>query len=753
MNKTELRNLNKLLAEGFSLITADENKIPNIAWKKYQTEQISKDDLEIAYNKPNTDIVGLCTGYNDVECMDIDLKVFGTAKEKIDFWNDYISLLESNIMDFKDKFVICKTKNEGFHILYKTKRVEGNQKVAKLKGHKECVIETRGQGGYVALYYGREVGEKTYLDIDYITDLDRDILFQCSKVYNYEEPKPEVKYVEAKKVQSSNNGLGTAEDYNNRTQVWDLISDEFSVLRNNTDRIIIKRHGATSSLSGSIYKDNDLLYLFTTGTVYPHEKALDAFSVYTWKNHNGDYKDSLRELYKLGYGDRFKPEPVEIPIDEPLTLEDDKLKFPLEVFPEELIKYILRCEKTLSSSRDFMGCSLLYATSLIVGKAMSIKVKNGWVEQSNLWISLVGRAGVGKTPSINNILRPIKKINTKEIKQYMRDSERYDVYQELSASDKRLAEEVYKPVKTQFIVNDITIEALVELHEQNKNGVGVVKDELAGWIKDMNKYREGSDLQQWLSSWSGEDISLNRKTAKSSFVQGAFIPVMGGIQPEILVGFSTDENKANGFLDRMLFSFPDLSVEDYNDNEMSQDVLDYFDNFISSFYSSIRNGIEYDNNQEIVTKTLRMDSEAKAEWIRVFTKITELQNSENIPEYLKSMLPKQKSYVARFALLLHVLHEYANGGNNFHSIGVESIERAAKLFSYFYEMAKKIKLDSAETSEIRAAVSDNKSKNKFDSFKAMYKSNPNISKTKAADNLGVSRTTINNYIKKLTNEA
>jgi len=141
-------------------------------------------------------------------------------------------------------------------------------------------------------------------------------------------------------------------------------------------------------------------------------------------------------------------------------------------------------------------------------------------------------------------------------------------------------EKVDKPIKNQFIVNEITLEALVDLHEDNKNGVGVLKDELAGWLKDMNKYRQGSDLEHWLSSWSGKEINMNRKTAKSAFVERAFIPVMGGIQPDILSGFYTDENKDNGFIDRMLFSFPDLEVDNYNEQEMNEKYLEWYEEYV-----------------------------------------------------------------------------------------------------------------------------------------------------------------------------
>src|SRR5690554_650388 len=154
----------KILEDGFSIITVGESKIPNFPWKRYQTEKIDTKVFESNFNYkggiikkdgseiPKTEHVGIVTGFNYLEVVDVDLKVFSTAKEQKDFWNEYLSFLEDNILDFHEKFTIVKTQNAGFHILYKTKRVQGNQKVAWLKGHNEAIIETRGTGGYVLVY-------------------------------------------------------------------------------------------------------------------------------------------------------------------------------------------------------------------------------------------------------------------------------------------------------------------------------------------------------------------------------------------------------------------------------------------------------------------------------------------------------------------------------------------------------------------------------------------------------------------------
>jgi hypothetical protein len=186
-----------------------------------------------------------------------------------------------------------------------------------------------------------------------------------------------------------------------------------------------------------------------------------------------------------------------------------------------------------------------------------VEVKVGWTESVNIWIGVIGKAGLGKTPSINAMIFPIEKRNSFEVKQYQRDYKKWKDYEKLSPKDKKDHEEVTEPQRKQFIVNDVTIEALADLHEENENGVAVFKDELNGWIKDMNKYKPGSDLEFWLSCWSAKAATLTRKTAKSSFIEMPLMPVLGGIQPGIFGQISTSDNKDNGFLDRLLLCYPE----------------------------------------------------------------------------------------------------------------------------------------------------------------------------------------------------
>mgnify|MGYP003333192834 CR=1 FL=1 len=71
--KTAIERLNKLLDCNLSIIPIDQAKTPIIAWKKYQTELISKEELLKHYDRAYS--FGIATGYNNVEVIDIDLKI------------------------------------------------------------------------------------------------------------------------------------------------------------------------------------------------------------------------------------------------------------------------------------------------------------------------------------------------------------------------------------------------------------------------------------------------------------------------------------------------------------------------------------------------------------------------------------------------------------------------------------------------------------------------------------------------------
>jgi len=67
-------------------------------------------------------------------------------------------------------------------------------------------------------------------------------------------------------------------------------------------------------------------------------------------------------------------------------------------------------------------------------------------------------------------------------------------------------------------------------------------------------------------------------------------------------------------------------------------------------------------------------------------------------------------------------------------------------------MAKKIKIDSTEKNEIKSVLKINDTKTNFEKFKILYENDKELNRKEVGELLGVSRNTIQTYIKKLEND-
>ena len=75
---------------------------------------------------------------------------------------------------------------------------------------------------------------------------------------------------------------------------------------------------------------------------------------------------------------------------------------------------------------------------------------------------------------------------------------------------------------------------------QNPRGLALVQDELSGWVNGMNQYKghRGSDVQFYLTAWSGGYYAVDRKNLKEPIVlPETYLAVIGGVQTEVHVRF------------------------------------------------------------------------------------------------------------------------------------------------------------------------------------------------------------------------
>lgn len=155
----------------------------------------------------------------------------------------------------------------------------------------------------------------------------------------------------------------------------------------------------------------------------------------------------------------------------------------------------------------------------------------------------------------------------------------------------------------------------------------------------------------------------------------------------------------------------------------------------------------FDDEREIVPNYVSMSKEAKSEWNRIYNKISDMQNSDEESEFTKSMLPKQKTYVPRFALLINALDAYSNGEELTREVDKETMLKAERLSDYFISMSKKVKVDSLEYNIMKEASQVKGGTNPKESCKQMWNVNGQLNRTQAAELLQVSRMTVNRWVK------
>lgn len=691
-----LNKSQEFLDNGFSLLTVGDNKQPNIAWKPFQTEKMTAEQLSKSYHKSNTHGLGYITGYNNIEVFDIDLKVLPES-EREPFWSEYVQMLDDNIEDFYNKFVIYRTKNNGYHIIYRCAVIEGNKKVATPEGIEQALIETRGKGGYCFIYEDKPVN-KTYFDIQEVSEEDREILFSVSKIYDYKAPQIEIEPFQ--NVTNSSNfetGLSCFKDYNNKTSIWSLISSEFTIVKDTAKRIIIKRLGALSAHSGYIFKDSNILYLFSSGTRYTAEVCLSASDVFAIQTYFGDKSKAAKDLYQQGYGDRMKFEKLSTgEVSKMLEIEEPELKrldFPLSVFPAPISDFVNEVSDNAGFSKDFLSVSIISSIATIIGKSCKLKVNNTWFTSPIFWFAIVGAPGSKKSHPVKFAINPLKKIDTKSKEGYDEAMQVYDTFMELEDKEKKQFVKDYgkqtKPEYKQLIIKDSTIEALFHVHDVNKNGIMLYKDELIGWINAMGQYKggKGDEMEKYLSMFDGDDLKINRVTKEPLVLDETSVNLIGTIQPAIVSKIPKD----NGLLHRFLFTNTDSRIKEFSNNEVSQDKIDGYRETIMQLQKAV--SMYYDESL-----IYEMSPLAKKRFIDIDLFLCNIQKADDTEPIIIEYCEKLKTYTPRFALILAIMNGMYDDSEPI--VNAPDMDKAFDIIKYFLNTAKLLFFDADKSQEV-----------------------------------------------------
>ena len=406
-----------------------------------------------------------------------------------------------------------------------------------------------------------------------------------------------------------------------------------------------------------------------------------------------DMGGSLEYLIALGEAVlESAPEPPAVAVEAAESTPEPPapmVSFPTEVLPPSMARLVRSSAVALSVPPEFVGVPLLVLAGAAIGNAWEIEVKKGWREGPNLYAAVVADPGSGKTPALRIAIRPIDAIQNRLTDAYRAAKKRHDV--ELaeweSAIKATRGAKPEPPVYEHVWTTDPTTEALASMLANTK-GLAFTRDELVGWVMSMDAYRsgKGADRQHYLSMWGRASIKIDRRSQPDPIiVRTPCLSVVGGIQPDKLPMLVEKGDTDDGFLDRLLWAYPDLGSSRWTDAGVDEQAETDVDRLFMALH-------ELKGWERVPGTTIpnvaRFDGGAHAIWREWFDEREAEERSDDLPASLKGTWAKLPGQLARVALILHVAWAVDAGAEVSRLIPQATIAAAADLMDYFKDHAR-----------------------------------------------------------------
>lgn len=663
----------------------------------YLYQLIDEQDIDRLFMRAQK--VGIACGKvsNGFYCMDFDCHGGEDIRTVFNKFarNDTVK----TIID-KYHLPIFKTPSGGYHLYFKLEDVTYKGHCISKWANGTVMIEIRGHGQYVCTFpsddYLQLAGSEI-IKVATITTDEKEALFSIAESFNLYISKPE----------QNNKGNGIWPDKfdtskpigrYNETEVEhakELLVDAgwryVKTRRHDGVELWLRPNkvvgNGTPSHSATFGKYHNMFYVYTeSDTKFEPWKAYSLFDILLRLKFGGDFSSAMSWLE-----DRYRrkietPDPPEF---EPTQPDDEqqrkKVDFPIDIFPNHVSEFITQLNNSLNYSVDFLSLSVMFTMSVLNGNKYKLKVKNGWVAPSIFWFAIVGEPGTMKSHPVGLMISPLKELDKRSKKSY--DSQLAE-YETMESKGR-------KPRFKQLLVGDYTLEALHNVHENNKRGIGLYKDELVGFLNDMNKYRKGSDEQFWLESFNNKSYIVNRATKEPVIIEDTNINIIGTIQPSVLNKVVKDFD-GNGLVDRFLYTTAETEIYPLPRRDIDQRWIDWY------LQSMIECNSFFEYNDSNDSYVLTLSEDALGVFYDADERLIAMQKSDDLTPNMKGYINKMKTYLPRFALIMGLFDMCFNGYTT--EINEEHMAKAVRLMDYFIQSASVVFAEAETKQEISQIV-------------------------------------------------
>lgn len=372
--------------------------------------------------------------------------------------------------------------------------------------------------------------------------------------------------------------------------------------------------------------------------------------------------------------------------------------FPVDALPEPIRSFVESAANAIGCDPSYIALPMLSGLASAIGNTNRIALKNSWSEPAIIWTAIVGESGTAKSPALELPLRSIRKRQRLAMTKHAEALKEFEVefaeYEKLLKQSQRAGSTIPAPIKPEpptcarCWTDDATTEALAVLLKENPRGLLMVRDELSGWF-NFDRYAKGNggDVAKWLEMFGGRPMVVDRKGSGTIFVPHAAVSIAGGIQPETLRRALGQEHKDNGLAARLLFAMPPRNPKAWSEADMDPKceaaVSEIFDQlFLLTMV------IDIDGNQQ--PTLINLSTDGKAVWVKFYNE--HAREQINLSGDEAAAWSKLEGYVARFALVIHLVRRFANDPTllDYQQVDEFSIGAGIRIARWFGEESKRV---------------------------------------------------------------
>ena len=254
------------------------------------------------------------------------------------------------------------------------------------------------------------------------------------------------------------------------------------------------------------------------------------------------------------------PEPTPLPNPLPSVAQFDE-----RLLPDGLRTWVMDIAHRMQCPPDYTAVAAVAAASSLIGARAVVqpKARDDWRVVPNLWGLVIGRAGVKKSPAINEVLKFLYRLQATEFELWqpkhsewaldvklneLKDSENERKAKKLVGNDPAAARKLMaasdtqeEPIVRRYIVNDATVEKLGELLQQNNWGTLSYRDELYGLLTSLDKQGQEGSRGFYLQAYDGnQGYTFDRILRGTVHIPRVCLAMIGSIQPGRIQGYVRD---------------------------------------------------------------------------------------------------------------------------------------------------------------------------------------------------------------------